>query len=134
MARKGLSSKTVRQLAPLVVPLVTRVALPLAARSLRRGRRERGDGAKSEFDRNLKKTRSELEDVADEAVTRGRKVYEEARKQGSELLDLLAAKGVEVAQEWAESVARPRRRRFPLGKLIVVAALVGVGLYAFRRK
>ena len=138
MARKALSRKTVRELAPIVVPLVTRVAIPLAAKTLSRSRRDAEDAyaeAKERFGRNAKKTRSDLEDVREEALARGRKVYDEARKQGTELLDLLAARGAEMAQDWAESIGIPKRkRRFGFGKLLLLVTVVGVGVYAVTRR
>ena len=130
MSRRQVS-QSARALAPVVIPLVTKIVLPIAIESLRR-RKFAPDGvlddAKEALDMNLKKTKSEIEGVKDEAMARGMKIYDEARKQGAELLDSLARKGVEVAQEWMESVERPRKRRFPFGKLLALAAVVGIGI------
>ncbi len=138
MARKTPSRSTVRALAPVVIPLVTRVALPIAMQSLRRGGfRADGfsDGAKDAFEKSLKRTRSELDEVKEEAVARGWKLYEEARKHGTELLDILANKGLGLAQDWAESLGRPRRRRrFGLAKALGLVAFLGVGLILVSRK
>lgn len=135
MARSRISARTIRNLAPVLVPIVTRVAVPMAIRSMRRrgeGVSDLFDGARDRFDQNLKKTRADFEDVKDEAVDRGRKLYDEALKQGSELIELISTKGIEAAEEWASSFAKPKRR-FPWGKVLVGVALAGVGyLYLTR--
>ena len=137
MARRGLSNSTVRALAPVIVPLVTRVALPVMLKKFQGGRAEAEDlldGAKDNFDRKLKRTRAEIDDLKKEAVHRGMRVYDEALTQGKELVDLLASRGLEVAQEWLEGVARPKRRRFRFGHAVLLFAAVGAGLYFVSRK
>ena len=130
-----INARTIRNLAPVLVPLVTRVAVPMAIRSMRRRGNGVGDifeSARDRFDENLKKTRADFEDVRDEAVDRGRKLYDEALKHGSELLDLISTKGIEAAEEWASSITKPKRR-FPWGKVLVGVAIAGVGyLYLTR--
>ncbi len=130
MARR-VSAKTIRNLAPVVVPLVTRVVVPMAIQSMRRGRAQ-ADGVLDEVEKTAKKSRSDFEDIRDEAITRGIKLMDEAKKHGTELLDLLAAKGVDVAQDWADAV-RPKRRRFRWGRLLLVISVLGAGVYAYNR-
>jgi hypothetical protein len=128
-----INARTIRNLAPVLVPLVTRVAVPMAIRSMRRGSvSDVFDDARDRFDENLKKTRAGFEDVRDEAVGRGKKLYDDALKHGSELLEMISSKGIEAAEEWASSLGKPKRR-FPWGKLIVATAVLGVGyLYLTR--
>ena len=135
MARNRIAM--LRTLAPVIIPLVTRVALPAAMESLRRRRPLNGDGleeAKDVLEKKVKKTRSEIEDLRDEAVTRGMKVYDEALTQGKQMLDLLADRGLEVAQDWLETVGRPKRRRFKFRHAVALIAVVGTGLYLFSRR
>ena len=134
MARSRLSAKTVRNLAPVLIPLVTRVAVPMAIRSFRRKDGVNGvlDGARERFDKNVKKTRSDFDDVRDEAIDRGKKLYEEALKHGTELLEMITTRGAGAAQDWAKMVTKPRRR-FPWGKLLAAAAVIGVGVMVFNR-
>jgi hypothetical protein len=133
MASSRISAKTIRNLAPVLVPLVTRVAVPMAIRSIRRGSvGDVFDDARDRFDENLKKTRADLEDVRDEAVERGKKLYDEALKHGSDLLEMISTKGIEAAEEWASSLGRPKRR-FPWGKVLLATAVVGVGYLYFTR-
>jgi hypothetical protein len=136
MARKALSAKTVRSLAPVLVPLVTRIVLPLAVQSLRRGKLETGgvlDDARDSVGKSLKKTRSELDDVRQEAIARGLKLVDEAKRHGTELLDMIAAKGAGVAEEWVQTVRPRRRRRFGWGKALLLLSVVGFGIYAYNR-
>jgi hypothetical protein len=135
MARSRISAQTIRNLAPVLIPLVTRVAVPMAVRSLRRkanGAEGVLEGARDRFDRSLEKTKSDLGGVRDEALGRGRKLYDDAVKQGTELIDIIASKGLEAAEEWASALGRPRRR-FPWGKVLVVGAVVGVGVLLLNR-
>ena len=135
MARSRLNAKTIRNLAPVLVPIVTRVAVPMAIKSLRRGKDVAGDAfdeARERFDKNIRRTRADFEDVRDEAVDRGRKLYDEAVKQGSELIELISTKGLEAAEEWAKTLGKPKRR-FPWGKVLLATAVVGIGyLYLTR--
>ncbi len=135
MARSRMSAKTMRNLAPVLIPLVTRVAIPMAVRSLKgkNGAREAFEDTRDQLGKNLKRTRSEFDDIRDEAIDRGQQLYGEALKHGTELLDMLAAKGVGVAEEWS-SALKPRRRGFPFGKVLAAAAVVGVGVMLFNRK
>lgn len=135
MARSRISAKTVRNLAPVIIPLVTRVAVPLALRSMRGGKGGVGEAfeeARDRFDKNVKRTRSDFDDVRDEAVERGRKLYEEALKHGSELLEMITSRGLGAAEDWAQTISKPKRR-FPWGKLAVAAAVVGVGVMLYNR-
>ena len=135
MARSRLNAKTIRNLAPVLVPIMTRVAVPMAIKSLRRGKDVAGDAfddARERFDKNIRRTRADFEDVRDEAVERGKKLYDEALKQGSELIELISTKGLEAAEEWAKTLVKPKRR-FPWGKVLLATAVVGIGyLYLTR--
>ena len=113
---KSLSRTTAEALGPLVVPLVTKVALPIAIESLRRGGR-------FDTDRFYAEAKESLTD-------RGSELYDDLRKQGAALLETLTEKGSALADGWMER-ARPRRRRFGLGKALLVLAVVGVGIVVF---
>ena len=136
MARSRVSARTIRNLAPVLIPLVTKVAIPMALKSMRRSTRDGLSDVLGEagdrFDRNLKKTRSELEDVRDEAVDRGRQLYEDALKHGADLLEMIATKGVGAAEDWAQTIIKPRRR-FPWGKVLAATAVLGVGFLVLTR-
>jgi hypothetical protein len=137
MAR--LSRSTMRTLGPVVIPLMTKIAIPIALESLRRRKVAANDFADEEKDvlqKNLKRTRSEIDDVKQEAIARGTRLYEEARREGTELLDMLARRGLQVANEWAGSLGTPRvkRRRFRWGHAIGLAALVAAGLAIVSRR
>jgi hypothetical protein len=136
MARRNLSRDSLRALAPVLIPLVTKVAVPIVIESLRRGKfdpDEYLEEAKEGLGKGLKKTRAELDDVREEVVERGQKVYEEARKQGAELLSALAEKGAALAENLLEGVRPQRRRRFRFVHVLGIAAVVGVGLYLYSR-
>ena len=136
MARHNLSRDSLRALAPVLIPLVTKVAVPIVIESLRRGKFDSDkyfEDAKEGLGKGMKKTRSELEDVKEEVVERGQKLYEEARKQGAELLSVLAEKGAALAEDLLEGVRPPRRRRFRFVHVLGIAAVVGVGLYLYSR-
>jgi len=45
---------------------------------------------------------------------------------------MLAARGVDVAEDWADAI-RPKKRSFPWGKVLVVGAIVGVGILLINR-
>ena len=127
MARKSLSRTTAQALGPIVVPLVTKVALPIAIESLRRGRRfDTGrfyEEAKESLAKGFRESRGDREDLKEQLSERGSDFYSEARKQGADILEALTEKGTSLAEEWMEH-ARPRRRsRF--GKVLVVLAVVG---------
>jgi len=127
MARKSLSRATAEALGPIVVPLVTKVALPIAIESLRRGGRFDTDRfyaeAKESLAKGFQKSRPELEDLKDELSERGSDFYSEARKHGADLLEALTEKGSALAEDW---VGRTRpRRRSRVGKVLVVLAVVG---------
>ena len=76
MARKSLSRTTAEALGPIVVPLVTKVALPIAIESLRRGGRfdtERFyEEAKESLADGFKKSRSDREDLKEQIADRGK--------------------------------------------------------------
>jgi hypothetical protein len=128
MARKSLSRTTAEALGPLVVPLVTKVALPIAIESLRRGRRFDTDRfyeeAKESLAKGFRESKGDREDLKEQLAERGSGFYNEARKQGADLLEALSEKGSAFAEDWMER-ARPRRRRFGFGKMLVVLAVVG---------
>lgn len=139
MSRSRLSRQTMRALGPVVIPLVTRVAIPIALESLRKRRFAADDFVGESEDtlkENVKRTRSNIEDVKEEAVLRGRKLYDQARQEGTEFLDVLLRKGLGVANEWARTLGEPKvkRRRFRLGPIVALAALVGTGLVLASRR
>jgi len=133
MARRSLPRDTARALAPVVIPLVTKVALPIFIETLRKRRPFDGDAYFQEMSESLKKgfdkAKPDLEDVKDRAAERGAKIYEEARKQGEELVELLSKKGSKLAEDWLDDI-RPRTRRSGVrwGLLLGVVAVVGIGV------
>ena len=131
---KSLSRTTAEALGPIVVPLVTKVALPIAIESLRRGGRFDTDRfyaeAKESLAKGFQKSRPELDDLKEQLTDRGSELYDDLRKQGAALLESLTEKGSAFADNWMER-ARPRRRRFGLGKALLVLAVVGVGIAVF---
>jgi hypothetical protein len=131
---KSLSRTTAEALGPLVVPLVTKVALPIAIESLRRGNKFDTDRfyaeAKESLAKGFKKSRPELEDLKEELSERGSDLYDDLRKHGAELLETLTEKGSALADDWMGRV-KPRRRRFGLGKALLVLVVVGVGIAVF---
>jgi hypothetical protein len=138
MARR-LSRSTMRALGPVVIPLLTRVAIPIALESLRKRKFAVDDYVGESEDtlkENLKRTRSELDAVKEEAVNRGRRLYGQARQEGTEFLDALLQKGLAAANQWASSLGEPpvKRRRFRFGHVIALAALVGTGLVLVSRR
>ena len=139
MSRSRLSRQTMRALGPVVIPLVTRVAIPIALESLRKRKFAADDfvgDSEDTLKENIKKTRSNLDDVRDEAINRGRKLYGQARQEGTEFLDVLLRKGLGLANEWAQSLGEPevKRRRFRFGPIVALAALVGTGLVLVSRR
>lgn len=139
MSRSRLSRQTMRALGPVVIPLVTRIAIPIALESLRKRKFAAGDFVGESEDalkENIKKTRSDLDEVKEEAVSRGKKLYDDARREGTEFLEVLLRKGLGLANEWAESLGEPqvKRRRFRLGPVIALIALVGTGLVLASRR
>jgi hypothetical protein len=137
MAR-SLPRDTARALAPVVVPLITKVALPILLESLRKRRPFDGDAYLAEASESLKKgfkkARPDLEDVKDKAVERGTELYDEARKRGEELVELLAERGSKFADEWLDGVRPRRRRRIRWGVVLGVLAVVGVGVALLGRE
>ena len=138
MSRNRLSRQTMRALGPVVIPLVTRVAIPIALESLRKKKFAADDYVGESEDtlkENLKKTRASVDDLKDEAVSRGRRLVGEARKEGMDFADILLRKGVQIANEWASSLGEPqvKRRRFRLGPVVALLALVGTGLVLVSR-
>ncbi len=129
MARKSLSRTTAQALGPLVVPLVTKVALPIALESLRRGGKfdtERFyEEAKESLAKGFHKSKPEMEDLKDQLSERGSDLYSEARKHGADLLEAITEKGSSLAEDWMGR-ARPRRRRFRLVHALGILAVVGV--------
>ena len=137
MARKSLSRTTAEALGPIVVPLVTKVALPIAIESLRRGGRFDTDRfyeeAKESLAKGVKESKPELEELKERLSERGADVYEEVRKQGAALLESLSEKGSALAEDWMGRV-RPRRRRFRLVHALAILGLVGVAVALLGRK
>ena len=135
MARKSLSRSTAEALGPIVVPLVTKVALPLAIESMRRGGKfdaERFfDEAKASLSKGIKKSRSDREDLKEDIADRGADLYEEVRKQGADFLETLTERGSALADEW---MGRRPRRRFRLVHALAVLTIVGVGVALVGRK
>jgi hypothetical protein len=137
MSRRSVSRDTARALVPVLIPLVTKVVLPIAIESMRRRKFDPDqylEEARESLGKGLKKSRAELDDVKDEVVERGQKVYDEARKQGAELLEILANKGAALAEELMDRVQPPKRRGFPFFKVLAVIGLVGVGVVLLGRK
>jgi len=137
MSRSRLSRQTMRALGPVVIPLVTRVAIPIALESLRKRKFAADDYVGESEDtlkENLKKTRASVDDLKEEAVSRGRRLVGEARKEGMDFADV--RKGLQVANEWASSLGEPqvKRRRFRFGPVIALLALVGTGLVLVSRR
>jgi hypothetical protein len=135
MARKSLSRTTAEALGPIVVPLVTKVALPLAIESMRRGGKfdtERFfEEAKASLSKGIKKSRSDREDLKEDIADRGADLYEEVRKQGADFLETLTERGSALADEW---MGRRPRRRFRLVHALAVLTIVGVGVALVGRK
>ncbi len=139
MSRSRVSRQTMRALGPVVIPLVTRIAIPIALESLRKRKFAADDFVGESEDtlkENIKKTRSDIDEVKDEAVSRGKKLYDEARREGTEFLEVLLRKGLGIANEWAQSLGEPqvKRRRFRLGPVVALVALVGAGLVLVSRR
>ena len=137
MSRRNVPRDTAKALVPVLVPLVTKVVLPIVIESMRRRKFDPDqylDEARESLGKGFKKTRSELDDVKDEVLERGQKVYDEARKQGTELLEVLANKGAALAEEFMDRVQPPKRRRFPFFKVLAVVGLVGVGVAFLTKK
>ena len=118
---------------------MTRVAIPIALESLRKRKFAADDyvgDSEDTLKENLKRTRSELDSVKEEAVNRGRRLYGQARQEGTEFLDVLLQKGLAAANQWASSLgeAPVKRRRFRFAPLVALAALVGTGLVLVSRR
>jgi hypothetical protein len=137
MSRKSLSRSTAQALGPIVLPLVTKVALPIAIESLRRGGKFDTDRfyaeAKESLAKGFKKSRPELEDLKDELSDRGSDLYDDLRKHGAELLETLTEKSSSLADDWMARV-RPRRRRFRLVHALGILAVVGIGVALVGRR
>ena len=137
MSRRNLSRDSVRALVPVLVPLVTKVVLPIALESMRRRKFDPDqflEDARDSLGKGLKQTRAELDDVKGEVFERGQKVYDEARKQGAEILDVLATRGAALAEELMDRVQPPKRRGFPFFKVLAVIGVVGVAVALLGRK
>jgi hypothetical protein len=137
MSRRSVPRDTAKALVPILIPLVTKVVLPIAIESMRRRKFDPDqylEEARESLGKGLKKSRAELDDVKDEVIERGQKVYDEARKQGAELLEILANKGAALAEELMDRVQPPRRRGFPFFKVLAVIGLVGVGVALLGRR
>jgi hypothetical protein len=136
MARKSLSRTAAEALGPIVVPLITKVALPLAIESMRRGGRfdteKFFEEARASLAKGVKKSRPEMEDLKEGISDRSSDLYDEVRKQGTDLLESLTERGSALAEDWM-SRARPRRRRFRLIHALGLLAVVGVGIAILSR-
>jgi hypothetical protein len=135
MARSSsLSGDTARALAPILVPLVTKVALPLAIDSLRRrGRFDTDafiDQARESLGKGIKESGGELKDLGEKYADKGEELYGELRKQGADLIEALAEK----SGDWFESARPRRRRRSKLLWVLGAAAVVGVGFVLLSRE
>lgn len=133
MARSSLPKDTARALAPFLVPLVTKVALPLAIDSLRRRGRFDTDAfieqAQEHLGKGIKESGDEFKDLSEKYADKGEEIYGELRKHGADLIEALSEK----SSEWMEK-ARPRRkRRFKLRYVLGALAVVGVGLVILSR-
>ena len=135
MARKSLSRTTAEALGPIVVPLVTKVALPLAIESMRRGGKFDSDKffeeAKASLAKGVKKSRPEMEDLKDQIADRGSELYDEVRRQGADFLETLAERGSALAEEW---MGRRPRRRFRLIHALAIIGVIGIGVALVGRK
>ncbi|HEY2798448.1 MAG TPA: hypothetical protein VGK26_11220 [Thermoanaerobaculia bacterium] len=135
MARKSLSRTTAEALGPIVVPLVTKVALPLAIESMRRGTKFDSDRffaeAKESLAQGVKKSRGDREELKDQLSERGSEIYDEVRKQGADFLESLAERGSTFADEW---MGRRPRRRFRLVHALAIVGIIGIGVALVGRK
>ena len=142
MARKSLSRTTAEALGPIVVPLVTKVALPLAIESMRRGTKFDSDRflaeAKESLAKGVKKSRGDREELKEqlsergsEIFERGSELYDEVRKQGADLLESIAERGSAFADEW---MGRKPRRRFRLVHALALVGAVGIVFAVIGRK
>jgi hypothetical protein len=135
MARKSLSRTTAEALGPIVVPLVTKVALPLAIESMRRGSKFDSDRffeeAKASLAKGVKKSRSDREELKEQITERGSELYDEVRKQGADFLESLAERGSELAEEW---MGRRPRRRFRLSHALAIVGVIGIVVALVGRK
>jgi hypothetical protein len=133
MARSNLPKDTARALAPVLIPLLTKVALPLAIESLRRKGKFDTDAfveeAKESLGKGIKESRGELKDLGGKYADKGEEIYGELRKHGADLLETLTEK----SGEWFESARPRRRRRFKLRYLLAGLAVVGVGFVILTR-
>jgi hypothetical protein len=135
MARKSLSRATAEALGPIVVPLVTKVALPLVIESMRRGGKfdteKFFEEAKASLAKGVKKSRPEMEDLKEQISDRSSDLYAEVRKQGADLLETLTDRGSALAEDW---MGRRPRRRFRLVHALGILAVIGIGVALVGRK
>ena len=113
-----------------MVPLVTKVALPIVIESLRRGGKFDTDRfyaeAKESLAKGFEKSKPEIEDLKDELSDRGLgplRRRAQARRRPARVADregLLARRGL-------DGRVRPRRRRFRLVHALGILAVVGIG-------
>jgi hypothetical protein len=133
MARSNLPKDTARALAPVLVPLLTKIALPLAIESLRRSRKFDTDAfveeAKESLGKGLKESGGELKGLGQKYADKGEEIYGDLRKHGADLLETLAEK----SGEWFEGARPRRRRRSKLLWMLGAAAVVGVGFVLLSR-
>ena len=126
MARKSLSRTTAEALGPIVVPIATKVALPLAFDSDRFLAE-----AKESLAKGVKKSRGDREELKEQLSERGSEIYDEVRKQGADLLESIAERGAAFADEW---MGRKPRRRFRLVHALALVGAVGIVFAVIGRK
>lgn len=133
MARSSLPRDTARALAPFLVPLVTKVALPLAIDSLRRRGRFDTDAfieqAQESLGKGMKESGGELKDLGGKYADKGEEIYGELRKHGADLIEALSEK----SGDWIERTRPRRKRRFKLRYVLAGLAVLGVGLVILSR-
>jgi hypothetical protein len=134
MARSSkLPRDAARAVAPIVLPLVTKVALPLLLESMRRRKfdgeqflREAGAGLKKGLAESAPEFQRVGKDVEDLSLR--------ALEQGTELIERLATRGSELAEEWMDAIRPPRRRRRRWGYALGILAILGVSVALINRR
>ena len=106
---------SVKALVPILVPLVTKVVLPIAlevcALQVRSDRFLQDAGRAA--GKGLKQTRAELDDVKDEVFERGQKVYDEGSQAGAEIRGCPGEQGSRPGRRADGPRAAAQTPRFP---------------------